>query len=957
MKFDRSTFIQKYLSETRDNLERINRLLLELEKNPADLPILQDLMRSLHTIKGSSRMLNISSMGDVAHHFEEAVEHVTKREGGLVSSVIDIFLETSDRMVKLLDDVALEQSSPTEDILENLQHIIDGTPKTVATPEPVSPQKGKPVRQAVHIDKTVFIQKFLTEAMGYHKTLADFAKVTKPGAELLDHTIRAAHTLKGNARMLKFENCGNLAQRLEMMLRALKGRKISWKAEVKRAFDYACRSIGEMLEEIKKSGDDRTKNAPLIDLLDQIAGGRKIDASALSAAFENREIAVKPSSVTATGDAVSGDRLGERLIHAGLITREQLNHVNQTTDAKTPLGERLVGLGLVTKDNVHKLLQEQKATRELLGQVRVTKTNMEHVDHVTESRREVLADQSIRISLDKLDVLIKLAGELTPHQIKNNEHTRSLSQIYIGLHRAFKDLRLKTPAESLSEDARDRLEEMDRLFGRLSSLIKDRREATAALELVHNDIQQSTLGMRMIPLRAIFDAFPRAVRDLAKTLQKQVELVIEGAETEMDRKMVEKLNEPLIHLIRNAVDHGLETPQERLNAGKPESGRMRISAMLEGNSIVIDVEDDGRGLDLERIKARALEKKIVQDAEELKRYSEHELVNLIFHPGFSTLEFITDISGRGFGMDVVKQSVEALKGYISIRTAKNVGSLFTIHLPVTLTALRALIVRAGHNQYAFPLPTVEETVKITRADIIQVIDRQAIRQRNQLIGLYHLLDVMGQPMDDTTRQREEYFAVIARASGERKAFIVDDILDERDIIVKPLPSYFHSVRQVSSATVTADNEIVLVLHVPELIGQTRQVMVSGQPVAPKKTVSRILVVDDSLNTREIEKTILQAYGYDVETATDGLDAFEKIKMNSYDLVVTDLEMPIMDGFTLTSKIRATDTVRNLPVVMVTSRESADDKRRGLEVGANAYIVKGSFDQTNLIDTVESLIGL
>ncbi|MCB0833862.1 MAG: Hpt domain-containing protein, partial [Bacteroidetes bacterium] len=155
MKFDRSTFIQKYLSETRDNLERINRLLLELEKNPADLPILQDLMRSLHTIKGSSRMLNISSMGDVAHHFEEAVEHVTKREGGLVSSVIDIFLETSDRMVKLLDDVALEQSSPTEDILENLQHIIDGTPKTVATPEPVSPQKGKPVRQAVHIDKTV----------------------------------------------------------------------------------------------------------------------------------------------------------------------------------------------------------------------------------------------------------------------------------------------------------------------------------------------------------------------------------------------------------------------------------------------------------------------------------------------------------------------------------------------------------------------------------------------------------------------------------------------------------------------------------------------------------------------------------------------------------------------------------------------------------------------------------
>ena len=511
----------------------------------------------------------------------------------------------------------------------------------------------------------------------------------------------------------------------------------------------------------------------------------------------------------------------------------------------------------------------------------------------------------------------------------------------------------------IKDDEGDR--ELLRLSERILTMLEGQahryREDLALQDLIINELQSNTIKMRMEPLSVIFNAYPRAIRDIAKSLDKQIELVIQGEDTELDRKMIEKLNDPLIHLLRNAIDHGIEPAAEREKAGKPAKGLIRIQALTEGSNIVLNIEDDGGGIDVEKIKQKALQKKMFKSMEDLNSMNEFEVMKLIFMPNFSTAAIITDLSGRGVGLDIVKKNIEDMKGFISVDSILGSGTKFTIKLPLTLTTIRSLICTSGNQKWSIPISSIKQTLILDKSEVIAVVDRDAIRLDNQIYSLVKLSKTLG--LRDSGNDSDRLMIIVGYYGKEQIAFIVDDILEEIEVVIKPIPHIVKKVKNVSAVTVSLNGEIIPILFMPDLISSAKSIQEGNkEPIMNMKSkgnVPHVLVVDDSLNTREIEKTILEAYGYRVDTARDGLDGYEKAMEVQYDVIVSDLEMPRLNGFGLIERLRLEPKYKLTPIIVVTSRENENDKRRGIEVGANAYIIKGSFDQTSLVDTIESLL--
>lgn len=567
--------------------------------------------------------------------------------------------------------------------------------------------------------------------------------------------------------------------------------------------------------------------------------------------------------------------------------------------------------------------------------------------------------ETIRIGVDKLDNAVRLVGEIAVSHRKS-EHTLSiLKDLHRTARKHVKQIQQtfqKNGAGVREEIKTELLSESLQLLKGLESIFKESRDEMAMMELVMNELYDDVLQMRMLPLSTVFDTFPRAVRDMAKHFKKEIELRIRGEETRLDKKVIEKLNGPLIHILRNCVDHGIEIPAERIAQGKPAFGVIAIRASQKSGHIEITITDDGRGVQFEKLKQRLIKRELITE-EKAQTLGEGELINMVFLPGVSTSEIITDISGRGVGMDIVKTDIEQLKGSMSFSSKQGQGTCCVLTLPMTLTTLRSLIILSQNTLFAIPINAIEETLQISSYEFIQVVDHHAIRLRNQIIYVVELADVLGLAGENVCQQ-EQLFILIARSGGKRIGLIVDEILDEQDVVVKQLPTHMRKVKTIAGATISSDNTIILILHIPEILelvkhttGKLQENKHTFQEVIP----ARILVVEDSVNTGEIEKMILENYGYKVDLAKDGMEALEYVEKAAYDLIVTDIEMPRMDGFILTERLRSMPKYAGIPIVLVTSLERESDKKRGIQVGADAYIMKGDFEQKNLIETVKSLI--
>lgn len=541
------------------------------------------------------------------------------------------------------------------------------------------------------------------------------------------------------------------------------------------------------------------------------------------------------------------------------------------------------------------------------------------------------AEDSVRVDIEKLNRLINLSGELLISKIR---------------------------LEELSKELMAKAESQGEAYGIFSGVVKDLTGVTDRIDLLTENMQAEMLKVRMLPVAYLFNTFPRAMRDLAQAKGKQMDLVIEGQETQLDKAILDEMKVPLMHLLRNSVDHGIESPEERKKQNKPAIGKIRLSADHEGSQVVIAVTDDGRGIDVARVKEIAVAKGLVSK-EYIHSMVDEQVFQLLFTPGFSTSEEVTDISGRGVGLDVVRETVIRLKGMVEVSSDPSRGTSFTIRLPLTLAITESLLVVAGSDTYAIPVDSVIETVRIDMSDLKTVETKDVITVRGHILPVVKLHDIFGLPAKGILEKK--FFPVLIVQSVEKRiGILVDELMGRQEIISKSMGDPLKHVKHISGATILGSGKVVMILDIPSIIhsaegGVVRQSALKPKVVAGKKKKT-ILLAEDTLTTAMLEKNILESVGYAVVIARDGKEALDKALQEKFDLVISDILMPRMDGFEFVTRLRKEKNYKEIPIIIVTTRESDEDKRKGMEAGANAYLLKSDFTSEGLLETMERLLG-
>jgi len=484
-------------------------------------------------------------------------------------------------------------------------------------------------------------------------------------------------------------------------------------------------------------------------------------------------------------------------------------------------------------------------------------------------------------------------------------------------------------------------------------------------------LDEKVRTLRLLPLSTIFLLFPRLVRDLAQEQDKEVEFLMEGGDITVDKQILEEMKDPLLHLLRNAVDHALEIPDERKRLGKNPVGKIWLKAYNSGSNIVIEVGDDGRGLDLEKIKQTAIKKKLYR-VEELAQMSSQQVRSLIFLPGFSTRSFVTEISGRGVGLDVVRSNVEKLKGNIAIESTPNQGSVFRVQLRSTVATLNVMLFEVQGLIHGLPLEAIDKTLLIKPEEIYTLEGKPTITVDNQPVTLVKMADLLELPdLSPTTVQKQRQramenkryiSAILLNVDGQTLAFEVETLKEVLDVVMKPQTKLLKRVRNIIGATILGTGDVCMILNPNDLIKsvqKTTQNLVSFEDeLGEAQNVQRpvVLLVEDSIAVRTQEKRILDKAGYEVIIAVDGVEGYNKLRSGlRVDAIISDVEMPNMNGLEFTAKVRQHAEYREIPLILVTSLASEEDKRKGAQAGANAYIVKGQFNQELLIETLDRLV--
>ncbi|HSM84134.1 MAG TPA: hybrid sensor histidine kinase/response regulator, partial [Nodosilinea sp.] len=591
--------------------------------------------------------------------------------------------------------------------------------------------------------------------------------------------------------------------------------------------------------------------------------------------------------------------------------------------------------------------------------------------------------ETIRVPTQSLDALMTQSGELTVTKLRVThrlaevdaitnlweEWSRDLLMNRFLFHEAQQGKPVWQQLESFHNSIEQHLEQLGTLVKQLGSAL---HEDTARLGIITDGLEEGIRTLRLMPLSTIFNLMPRLVRDLARQEGKSVELVIEGGDTRADKRILEEMKDPLLHMIRNAIDHGIESPAERQRQGKPAVATITLRGYQTASHIVIEICDDGRGLDLDSIKQTAVRRGLYRP-DELELLSPEQIQSLIFTPGFSTRTRVTEISGRGVGLDVLRANVERLKGSIEVESPPGQGCTLRVQLGTTLATAHVLLLGVSGQTYALPVESVQTACLVQSSDIFSLEGRATLLQDDQPISVAWLADLLGlarlEPAEPGAGRRlassQRLPCIIVQAGQERLGLVVDTLIDEQDVVLKPQSQLLKRVRHIAGATILGTGEVCMVLNPQDLIATVRHhasprtpsdvTAASAPSQALEPQTKSILLVEDSIATRTQEKRILESAGYEVVTAVDGLDGFNKLLSRPFDAVISDVQMPNLDGLGLTQRIRQHREYNEMPVVLVTTLASEDDRRRGAEAGANAYITKGSFTQDVLFETLERLI--
>lgn len=577
-------------------------------------------------------------------------------------------------------------------------------------------------------------------------------------------------------------------------------------------------------------------------------------------------------------------------------------------------------------------------------------------------------DRVLRVTADNLNRLLGLAGESLVESRRFSPFTESLQRLKRQqgeLTRMLDGLSDVVTGNGDKEDARIRLKDVQSKVMECRQFLTDRllelemfdRRST---NLSHH-LYEEALACRMRPFADGIHGFPRMVRDVARSLGKEVRFEILGEMTQVDRDMLEKLEAPLTHLLRNAVDHGLEMPEERVEAGKTSEGHVKLEARHSAGMLQIVVSDDGRGIDLEKLRAAVVKKKLSQP-DVAAKLSEAELLEFLFLPSFTMKETVTEISGRGVGLDVVQHMVKQVRGAVRIFSELGRGTRFQLQLPLTLSVARTLLVEIAGQPYAFPLAYISRTLKLEKSRIESLEGRQHFQFEGQPIGLVTAHQIMG--LGTAQVPGDELPVIVVESRSHFYGVVVDRFLGERELVVHPLDARLGKVKDISAGSLMEDGSPALIVDVEDLIHSIDKLISGGslskvsseEKRGAVKKGKRVLIVDDSLTVRELERKILESRQYDVEVAVNGMDGWNAVRTGHFDLMISDVDMPRMDGIELVTLVKKDPNLKSLPVMIVSYKDREEDRQRGLEAGADYYLTKGSFHEETLLNAVRDLIG-
>ena len=577
-------------------------------------------------------------------------------------------------------------------------------------------------------------------------------------------------------------------------------------------------------------------------------------------------------------------------------------------------------------------------------------------------------ERVLRVTADRLNSLLDLSSKSLVETQRLKPYLATLQRLK-RMHgqgmQALDGLRLQLEDSGQSSEVLEALAQTQRLLAETQQILQQQAadldefgwQASQRAQLLYD----TALACRMRPFADVLTGQSRMVRDLGRSLGKPVRLLVEGEKTQVDRDVLEKLEAPLTHLLRNAVDHGIELPERRLLAGKAEEGVIRLRASHQAGMLSLELIDDGAGIDLERLRSSIVERAL-SPADTVARMSEEELLTFLFLPGFSLRDKVTEVSGRGVGLDAVQHMIRELRGSIELTQLAGQGCRFHLQVPLTLSVVRSLVVEVGGEAYAFPLAHIERTLEVSAEEIVQIEGRQHFWHEGRHIGLVAASQLLNRPAGQT--QESNLRVVVIREREQLYGVAVERLVGERVLVVMPLDPRLGKVQDISSGALLDDGSVVLIVDVEDLLRSVEKLLSTGSLERIDRGSSgtrgvarqRILVVDDSLTVRELQRKLLGNRGYDVAVAVDGMDGWNALRGEDFDLLITDIDMPRMDGIELVTLVRRDQRLQSLPVMVVSYKDREEDRRRGLDAGADYYLAKASFHDDALLDAVVELIG-
>ena len=729
--------------------------------------------------------------------------------------------------------------------------------------------------------------------------------------ELLNRIFRVAHTVKGSSSFLNFDVLTELTHHMEDVLNKARKGELKITPDI---MDVVLESVDMMkglLESIRDNGSDSAAGIDIKNIcvrLTQISEGEAPSAAAEAPAAPAPEPVKEPEPATPAEEAAPEvsdaelSKLSDSEVEAEI---ERLLKVRKAEDQA-----RRASKGIAPKSPEEIAPATSAAPAPAARPAPSRERDTDKKVPAASSSSAVAQEQTIRVEVKRLDHLMNLIGELV-----------------LGKNRLLK----------IYDDVEERYEG--------EKFLEELNQVVSSLSLVTTDIQLAVMKTRMLPIAKVFNKFPRMIRDLSRDLGKQIDLEISGEETELDKSIVEEIGDPLVHIIRNSCDHGIEDPETRKAMGKPEKGLVQLKAYNEGNHIVVEIVDDGKGLDADMLKSKSIEKGIITERE-ADAMSEKEAFGLIFRPGFSTAAKVTNVSGRGVGMDVVKTNIEKLNGIIDIESEVGKGTVMKLKIPLTLAIIQSLLVGTQEEFYAIPLASVLETVRVPIDDIYTIDGKNVLRLRDEVLSLVRLSDVFG--VEKVFDGGDHTYVVIIGVAEAKLGIIVDTLVGQEEIVIKSMGDYLQNIPGIAGATIRGDGRVTLIIDVGAMMEMAKDIKVDiraeiedSTKAKEKPSDYKVLIVDDSKMDRTIMQKALEPTGVTIIEATNGVEALNVIKSgeHSFDAILIDIEMPRMDGYTLAGEIRKYSKYRNLPLIAVTSRTSKTDRLRGVEVGMTEYITK------------------